>query len=121
MGACGGTRCLLRTSQLLQQEAKLAANDALFELHGAMTARFVGKRPVLEGANLATEELNQATHFLTANLAPYFRAACVAVDEDGHGVVEPAPADAPVTRGEVGRAAAVIEPPPLPARAPEST
>jgi glycerol-3-phosphate dehydrogenase len=119
MGACGGTRCLLRTSQILQHEARQTAGDALVDLHGAMTARFVGKRPVLEGANLATEELNQAMHFLTANLAPFFRAARAAVDGHGHGVISSAAADAPVTRGDADRAASVIEPPALPARRPE--
>jgi glycerol-3-phosphate dehydrogenase len=121
MGACGGTRCLLRTSQLLQQEARLPASDTLVELHGAMTARFVGKRPVLEGANLATEELNQAMHFLGAHLAPFVRAARAAVDAHGHGVIAAAPADAPATRTDDRTAARSIAPPPLPARPTEST
>lgn len=116
MGACGGTRCLLRTSQLLAQEARLPARDQLVELHGAMTARFVGKRPVLEGANLATEELNQAMHLLAANLGPFFRAARAAHHDDGRAVPSSATADAPATRVEPARPATVVTPPPLPAR-----
>lgn len=79
MGACGGTRCLARGAQVLGDELKLTAPQMLREMHDAMTARFIGKRPVLEGANLATEELNQAMHYLTGNLGVYFQAA--AVDE----------------------------------------
>lgn len=75
MGACGGTRCLARASQVLADELSLSPPEMLREMHDAMTARFIGKRPVLEGANLATEELNQAMHYLTGNLGVYFRAA----------------------------------------------
>ncbi len=75
MGACGGTRCLHRAAQELAAEAQLEPVEQLLELRDAMCARFVGKRPVLEGANLATEELNQAMHFLTGNLRGYFKAA----------------------------------------------
>jgi glycerol-3-phosphate dehydrogenase len=116
MGACGGTRCLLRTSQLLAMEVGLAPEEQLVDLHGAMTARFVGKRPVLEGSNLATEELNQAMHLLSANLGPFFRAARVAADAEGRGAALPAPADAPTTRISVGPAAATLTPPTLPDR-----
>jgi glycerol-3-phosphate dehydrogenase len=96
MGACGGTRCLARTAEILVEEAALQPVEHLVELHGAMDARFIGKRPVLEGATLATEELNQAIHFLAGNLAPTFRAAALA---QGAVVVDRgAPADAPATR-----------------------
>jgi glycerol-3-phosphate dehydrogenase len=114
MGACGGTRCLLRTSQLWQQETSASPASQLIELRGAMTARFVGKAPVLEGANLATEELNQAMHFLGGNLAPFLRAAAVALDDDGRGVSRHAPADAPATRALPARQPALVEPSPLP-------
>jgi glycerol-3-phosphate dehydrogenase len=117
MGACGGTRCLARTAEILVEEAGLDPVEHLVELQGAMDARFIGKRPVLEGANLATEELNQAIHFLTGNLAPAFRAAAVArgpVVAD-RGV----PADAPATRVvdrvvDGSPAAAVIAVTPIP-------
>lgn len=108
MGACGGTRCAVRTSQLLLEEANLGAVEQLVELQGAMDARFIGKRPVLEGANLATEELNQAMHFLVGNLAPLFRAAHVVVDAT-RDAVRSAPADAPATRD----AARIVAPGPL--------
>jgi len=75
MGACGGTRCLFKASQVLGEEADLSAPEQLLEWQDTMTGRFIGKRPVLEGANLATEELSQAMHFLTGNLAPYLEAA----------------------------------------------
>jgi glycerol-3-phosphate dehydrogenase len=107
MGACGGTRCLARTSQLLAEELHLTVPQQLVELHGAMTARFIGKRPVLEGANLATEELNQAMHFLAGNLAPYFAAAR---DDVGALAATPvhATADAPITRRVVDGTPIVI-------------
>ncbi len=114
MGACGGTRCLARTSQLLLEEAQLTPAEQLVELQGAMTARFTGKRPVFEGANLATEELNQAMHFLGANLQPFFQAARVACDDVAHRRAEAAPADAPVTRLLALVAPSVIIPAPLP-------
>jgi glycerol-3-phosphate dehydrogenase len=96
MGACGGTRCLARTAQILAEERQLDPVEHLVELHGAMNARFIGKRPVLEGAALATEELNQAMHFLAGNLGPAFRAASLAQADvvADRGV----PADAPATR-----------------------
>ena len=115
MGACGGTRCQARTSQLLLEEASLTAAEQLVELQGAMTARFIGKRPVLEGANLATEELNQGMHFLAANLAPFFQAARVACDDVAHRRGESSPADAPLTRLlATTTAASIIVPAPLP-------
>lgn len=96
MGACGGTRCLARTAEILVEEAALQPVEHLVELYGAMDARFIGKRPVLEGATLATEELNQAIHFLAGNLGPAFRAAALA---QGAIVADRgAPADAPATR-----------------------
>ncbi|MFZ9889147.1 MAG: FAD-dependent oxidoreductase [Myxococcota bacterium] len=75
MGACGGTRCLARCAQVLHEEHDLTVPEMLREMHDAMSARFAGKRSVLEGANLATEELNQAMHYLTANLGVFFQAA----------------------------------------------
>jgi hypothetical protein len=114
MGACGGTRCLARASQILAEEAGLSVPEQLVELKDAMTGRFIGKRPVLEGANLATEELNQAMHFLTGNLAPYFAAAQSQV-RAARSEGLPATADAPITRKKVGPAALVVVPPSNPA------
>lgn len=117
MGACGGTHCQARCSQLLLEEAPLTPAEQLVELQGAMTARFIGKRPVLEGANLATEELNQMIHFLTGNLLPAFAAARVACDDDAARRVTVAPADAPATRDfhvVTHKKPAVIVPAPLP-------
>jgi glycerol-3-phosphate dehydrogenase len=117
MGACGGTRCLARASQLLAEERGLSPPDQLVELKDAMTARFIGKRPVLEGANLATEELNQAMHFLSGNLLPYFRAA-EAQALIGRSDPSPAPADAPATRARLRAKPLVIIPPSSPASRP---
>ncbi|MCC7111457.1 MAG: glycerol-3-phosphate dehydrogenase/oxidase [Deltaproteobacteria bacterium] len=116
MGACGGTRCLARASQVLAEERGLSSTEQLVELGDAMTARFVGKRPVLEGANLATEELNQATHFLAGNLGPFLRAAREQVAW-AHAVPAPVPADAPAARGRPQKRADVVIPPPVPDRA----
>lgn len=113
MGACGGTRCLARSSQLLADEAKMGVAEQLVELEGAMTARFLGKRPVLEGANLATEEMNQAIHFLTANLGGYFRAAQEQIGA-ARAVPLAAVADSPVVRSreDKSRSRPALIPPP---------
>lgn len=100
MGACGGTRCLARAAQVLAEEVKLTPAEQLLELHDAMTGRFLGKRPVLEGANLATEEMGQGIHFLTANLAPFFAAARAEVA--GRAKVPHAPAHAPLFQPAAG-------------------
>lgn len=92
MGACGGTRCMARAGQVLADELGLSAPALLREMNDAMTARFVGKRPVLEGANLATEELNQAMHYLSGNLGVFVRAA--AHDDDTSSVARDAHANA---------------------------
>lgn len=113
MGACGGTRCQARASQILLQEQNLSVPEQLVELHGAMTARYIGKRPVLEGANLAVEELNQAMHFLAAGLLPMMRAAREAVSTRA---VTVAPADSPQTRGQSDVRAGVVDAPPIPDR-----
>jgi glycerol-3-phosphate dehydrogenase len=112
MGACGGTRCLHRGAQLLAEEKDLSPPEMLVELKDAMTGRFIGKRPVLEGANLATEELNQAIHFLTGNMLPFWKAAAAVVRHTRTDPV-PAPADGPPTRIKHKEAATVIHPPPI--------
>lgn len=114
MGACGGCHCQARTSQLLLCEANLTPAEQLVELQGAMTARFIGKRPVLEGANLATEELNQAIHFLGGRLLPLFAAARVECDDQAARETLSAPADAPATRPVLSNKPSVIHPAPLP-------
>lgn len=116
MGACGGTRCLARASQVLAEERALSPPEQLVELADAMTARFIGRRPVLEGANLATEELNQATHFLAANLGPFLRAARSQVPWSS-SVPAPIAADSPTARGRAQKRADVVIPPPVPDRA----
>jgi glycerol-3-phosphate dehydrogenase len=110
MGACGGTHCLARASQILAQEAQLSVPEQMVELDDAMTARFIGKRPVLEGANLATEELNQAIHFLSGGLLPFVAAAHESV-RTARSTPSAAPADGPAVRVQSREAASVVDPP----------
>ena len=63
MGACGGTRCLFKASQILAEEAELDIPTQLLEWRDSMTGRFIGKRPVLEGKNLSVK--NQTNVVLT--------------------------------------------------------
>jgi glycerol-3-phosphate dehydrogenase len=116
MGACGGTRCLLRASEVLADQSRLLPRTQLVELQDAMQARFVGKRPVLEGATLATEELNQAMHFLTANLLPFWQAAQVAEESEGRTRDTGVPADAPATRQDHATSVTLVVPSPSPKR-----
>jgi glycerol-3-phosphate dehydrogenase len=102
MGACGGTRCLYRASQLLAEEIGLSAPQTLREWRDATTGRFIGKRPVLEGANLATEEMSQAMHYLSGNLRPFLLAAQAGADEAAWHARH-APAHAPLWKPAVGR------------------
>jgi len=73
MGACGGCHCLMRASQVWAEARAGDACSQLRELRTAMDATFRARRNVLEGANLASEELNQMTHFLTGNVGPLMK------------------------------------------------
>lgn len=115
MGACGGARCLARASQIFAEERGLSSAEQLVELKDAMTGRFIGKRAVLEGANLATEELNQGIHFLSGNLLPYLRAA-QAQTRMSRSDPSPAPADAPATRKKMRAQPLVV----IPASSPDA-
>ena len=97
MGACGGTRCLARASQIAAEEKNWSAAEQLVELGDAMTGRFLGKRPVLQGANLATEEMGQAMHFLTANLGPFLAAARSELTRRNHPMDDAAATQSPVS------------------------
>jgi glycerol-3-phosphate dehydrogenase len=114
MGGCGGTRCLARASQVLAAEQRLSPAHMLMELQDTMTGRFLGKRPVLEGANLATEELNQAMHFLSGGLLPYFAAARAELGDDVGWDPTHAPAHAPLWRPAAGRHLEAHDGPPAP-------
>lgn len=74
-GACGGCHCIWRASQIFAEEKNLKPPQALAELHHAMNQTFRERRAVLKGANLASEELLQASYFLSGNLGSFMRAA----------------------------------------------
>ncbi len=67
-GPCQGTRCAIRACAVLAKELDMSAKEAEEELVEFLERRWRGNRPVLEGATLAQEELNQAGHFLVGNL-----------------------------------------------------
>lgn len=72
MGLCGGSRCLSRASSIIAQKKEWGIARQMVELQSSMDQLYQKRRPVLGGASLATEELNRATHFLSANLNSYF-------------------------------------------------
>ncbi|MDA0712591.1 MAG: glycerol-3-phosphate dehydrogenase/oxidase [bacterium] len=74
-GLCGGCHCALRSSQIFAAQKQLAPAEELVELSNMMNETFIEKRKVLNGANLASQEMNQYSYFLTANMKPFIRAA----------------------------------------------
>lgn len=68
MGACQGARCLPRAAAVLRDAAGLSAGQALKELRDALTARWRGARPVMEGPALAVAELTSHVHFTVGAL-----------------------------------------------------
>jgi glycerol-3-phosphate dehydrogenase len=87
MGGCQGTRCIVRAGEILAEELGLTPTQVLAQLLDLLQQRFRGKAPALAGISLAQEELNQARHFLVADLGrqgaePDYRAT---VPGDGWG------------------------------------
>ena len=79
MGGCQGTRCIARAGEILGEELDLSPAQVLAQVLDLLQQRHRGKAPALAGINLAQEELNQARHYLTADLGrqgavPDFRA-----------------------------------------------
>ncbi len=74
-GSCGGCHCAWRASQIVALEKNLEPSNQLIELRHMMNQTFRERRAVLKGANLASEELLQASYFLSGNLASFMRAA----------------------------------------------
>lgn len=68
-GPCQGMRCSQAASCILAREHRLTGAGQLEELRDFVANRWKGKFPVLEGEQLAQEELHQANHYCTLNLA----------------------------------------------------
>ncbi len=74
-GPCQGMRCSLEASCILSREHRLSGQRQLEELQDFVANRWKGKFPVLDGEQLAQEELHQANHYCTLNLAGLVRSA----------------------------------------------
>lgn len=68
MGACQGTQCLGRACAVLGNALDHGAERRVEELKDAVTARWRGMRPVMEGPNMAVAELMQHQHFTSSGL-----------------------------------------------------
>jgi glycerol-3-phosphate dehydrogenase len=68
LGACGGLHCLHTASTVFMEGANVAVSNRFAELKDAMDTRFKARNMVLTGANLQTEELSRAKHYLTGGL-----------------------------------------------------
>jgi len=68
-GPCQGMRCASRAMAILGEELGLSGREALEQINSFLESRWRGKQPVLGGTGMAQEELNQASHFLSANLS----------------------------------------------------
>ena len=67
-GPCQGQRCTLAAACILGEELHLAPDELGSTAMEFMQERWKGKMPVLSGLQLAQEEINRATHFLSANI-----------------------------------------------------
>ena len=68
MGPCQGTRCAQPAAALFARERELSATEAHKELLDFVGARYEGRRPILDGEQLAQEELNRGNQLTTGNL-----------------------------------------------------
>jgi glycerol-3-phosphate dehydrogenase len=68
MGPCQGTRCAGPAAALFARERDLSTEEAHRELLDFVGARFRGKRPVLNGEQMAQEELNRGNYLTVGNL-----------------------------------------------------
>lgn len=68
-GPCQGMRCAGRAIAVLAEELSLSGREIQEQLLSFLERRWRGKRPILEGAMVDQEELNQAAYFYTGNLA----------------------------------------------------
>jgi len=63
MGQCQGLRCAEPAAKLLRRERKLDMAQAAAEARRFLGSRFESQRPVLEGGNMAQQELVRGTYF----------------------------------------------------------
>jgi len=63
MGQCQGLRCAEPAAKLLRRERKLELGAAHAEARRFLRSRFEGQRTVLEGENLAQQELVRGSYF----------------------------------------------------------
>jgi glycerol-3-phosphate dehydrogenase len=68
MGPCQGARCAGQAAALFARERNLTNGEAQRELLDFVGARFRGKRPVLQGEQMAQEELNRGNYLTVGNL-----------------------------------------------------
>jgi glycerol-3-phosphate dehydrogenase len=68
MGPCQGARCAGAAAALFARERNLSVSEAHEELLDFVGARFRGKRPVLDGEQMAQEELNRGNYLTVGNL-----------------------------------------------------
>lgn len=68
MGPCQGARCAGPAAALFAKERDLSSREAHQELLDFVGARFRGKRPVLDGEQMAQEELNRGNYLTVGNL-----------------------------------------------------
>ncbi|MDQ3266837.1 MAG: FAD-dependent oxidoreductase [Myxococcota bacterium] len=68
MGPCQGAQCATNAAALFARERNLAPSEAHQELMGFLGARYRGRRPILDGEQLAQEELSRHNHLTTENL-----------------------------------------------------
>ncbi len=67
-GPCQGHRCTLAAACILGEELHLGPDELSSVAMEFLQERWKGKVPVLSGLQLAQEEINRATHFLSANI-----------------------------------------------------
>jgi glycerol-3-phosphate dehydrogenase len=67
-GPCQGQRCTLTAACILGEELHLTPDKLGAVAMDFLQERWKGRYPILTGFQLAQEEINQASHFLTASL-----------------------------------------------------
>ncbi len=68
-GPCQAATCASRAVAVLAEEMGLSGREIQEQLLSFLQRRWRGKRPILGGVMVDQEEINQASHFLSANLA----------------------------------------------------
>jgi glycerol-3-phosphate dehydrogenase len=63
LGPCQGTRCLFLAAQILGEELGYTPREVFAAANEFLNQKWSQKIPILDGAQLQQEELNQAIHF----------------------------------------------------------